>query len=47
MAAYGQASPSMIKSMVHMSQGTVVIAYLVYILAMYVIAYLIFKKRSV
>ncbi|MBZ6003809.1 ABC transporter permease subunit [Leuconostoc gelidum subsp. aenigmaticum] len=47
MASYGQASPSVIKSMVHMSQDTVVIAYLVYIFAMYAIAYLIFKKRSV
>ncbi|CAM3214588.1 ABC transporter permease [Leuconostoc rapi] len=44
---YGQLAPSGIKSIVHMSQGTVFIAYIVYILVMYAVAYLIFKKRSV
>lgn len=47
MSMYGQLSPSNIKDIVHMSQDTVIIAYLVYVLVMYVIAYLIFKKRSV
>ncbi|WP_220740571.1 ABC transporter permease [Leuconostoc miyukkimchii] len=47
MAMYGQVAPSSFKDIVHMSQGTVIIAYLVYVIVMYGIAYLIFKKRSV
>lgn len=35
------------QAMVHFSQGTVISAYVVYILIMYSAAYLIFKKRSV
>lgn len=47
MNMYGSISSSAIKEMIKLSSNEVIIAYLVYIVLLYGIAYLIFKKRSV
>ncbi|GMA69932.1 ABC transporter permease [Leuconostoc litchii] len=46
-SSIGQIEPSAMKQLMNMSQGAMIIAYLIYIILMYGIAYLIFRKRSV
>ncbi|MGO2977244.1 MAG: ABC transporter permease, partial [Leuconostoc mesenteroides] len=46
-ASIGQVKPSIMAQIMDMSQGAMISAYLIYIVLMYGIAYLIFRKRSV
>lgn len=47
MTNIGQWPPSLMKQAMQISQNGLIVAYLIYIVLMYVIAYLIFKNRSV
>lgn len=47
MSNIGQLSPQLMKEAMQISQNGLIVAYLIYIILMYGIAYLIFKKRSV
>ncbi|MGO3624769.1 MAG: ABC transporter permease, partial [Leuconostoc falkenbergense] len=47
MSNLGMLSPSLVKQAMNISQNDLIIVYFIYIILMYGIAYLIFKKRSV